>query len=338
MASNDPFSLQGTTANTPAALNLRPLPLGELLDRAFNIYFRNIISFTALLGVVLVPSLLISYFNSKDILDFYLTTIQHQILSPSSQPDISKLAALKPSDTGTALQIVVGVLALPLANAAVISGVGRAYLGLPISLAACYREAARRWLAILILMVLWFVAAIVAVIASVFIFGLAIGVLAALAALLPKNMLVVGAMAFFGILLGLASIAMAILLYLTGAFSFIAVVLENADPIRAFGSAFTRIFGSHQFWRSVALALALTGISLGTYMVAGGGGGVLAFIFKSPALYMIFAGLAQLFFVPFALIASAVFYYDIRIRREGYDLQMLADRFSAALPPVAPTA
>ncbi|MBV8165079.1 MAG: hypothetical protein JOZ91_12520, partial [Candidatus Eremiobacteraeota bacterium] len=46
----------------------------------------------------------------------------------------------------------------------------------------------------------------------------------------------------------------------------------------------------------------------------------------------------SLFFTPFALVTAAVFYYDIRIRHEGYDLQMMADRFAApaATTPTSP--
>lgn len=320
-----------------AALNLRPLSLGELLDRAFNIYFRHIAVFSALVAVVVVPSVLINYFQSRDLLNFYISTIQHQIESPSSTPDLSKLSALAPSDAWIGIQWALLVLGFPFAYGAVVAGVSRAYLGLPVYFADSYRYALRRWLPILILVVLWFAATLALIIGMtlIFVFGTVIAALASKA---------IGNNPFFGIssiifvlaaTLGL--IGVAIMLYLTSAISFISVVIEKVDPIRAFGTAFARMFGAGQFWRGFALALALTGINLGASLVGAGGGALLAYIFKAPALYLILAGMTELFFAPFAVITAAVFYYDVRVRREGYDLQMLVERFSGATIPAAPS-
>ena len=135
-----------------------------------------------------------------------------------------------------------------------------------------------------------------------------------------------------------AAVVVSIMMYLTAAMSFIAVVIEQVDPVKAFGNAFTRMFSSGQFWRGFALALALAGIEIGASLVTVGGGMLAAFLLKSPAIYLVAAGLTSLFFTPFAIVAAAVFYYDVRIRREGYDLQMLADRFLAAAPAAAPNA
>jgi hypothetical protein len=326
-----PAGAQGT------ALNLRPLPLGELLDRAFTLYFRNVIPFSALLGVVLVPSIITSYFQTKDILGFYIATIQHQIAAPNSTPDLSKLTSLVPSDALVALQFLLAIFAVPIAYAAVVVGVSRAYVGLPITFVDCYRQALRRWLAIIILIIIWIILAIVGVFVLAFGMGLIVAVGAAAgAALNSKVMGVFAALVILASMIGLMCIG--IMLYLTSAISFVGVVLEKTDPVRAVGAAFSRIFGGRQFWRGFVLALALTGIYLGAFAVLGGGGMVTAFLLKAPALYVVGLGLMQLFFVPFAVVAAAVYYYDLRIRREGYDLQMLADQLVQTGQTVAPTA
>ncbi len=323
-------------ADALGALNLRPLSLGELLDRAFNLYFKHVAAFTALVAVVIVPSSIISYFQTRGLLDFYVDTIQHAITSPNSTPDLSKINSLMPNDAWQGVQFALVFLGAPFAYGAVVAGVSRAYLGLPVLFADCYRFALRRWLAILILVFGWFIAGLMLIIAFAIVAAIAGGVVALLGAGLGRN-------AFFGIslvilMIGLliAGLGMAVMMYLTSAMSFIAVVIEGVDPFKAFFGAFARMFSANQFWRGFLLALALTGIYLGASLVASLGGGLLAFYLKSPALYLISVGLISLFFGPFAVITAAVFYYDVRIRREGYDLQMLADRFASPPPPAAP--
>jgi hypothetical protein len=324
------------TPDAQAALNLRPLSIGELLDRAFNLYFRHIAAFSALIAIVIVPSFVISYFESAPLLNFYINTIQHQIQAPNSTPDISKLAALQPSDAWLGIQWAIIVLGFPFAYGAVITGVSRAYLGLPVKFADCYRYALRRWLPMLILVVVWFFAAFGIVLAL----GLFLAFGVVIAALVGKgggnNPFFVISSAIFAIAAMLAVAATAIMLYLTSAISFISVVVEDVDPLKAFNTAFKRMFGANQFWRGFALALALTGINLGATLVGAGGGAVLAFVFKAPALYVILAGMTELFFAPFAVVAVAVFYYDIRIRREGYDLQLMVQRFLSGPLPAPP--
>lgn len=331
-----PHDSLSQTPDAQAALNLRPLSIGELLDRAFNLYFRHIAVFTALIAIVIVPSIIISYIQSAPLLNFYINTIQHQIQAPNSTPDISKLAALQPSDAWLGVQWAIIVLGVPFAYGAVVAGVSRAYLGLPVKFADCYRYALRRWLPILILVVVWFFAAVAIIIALTLFFAFGVGIAALVGKAAGNNLFFAISSAIFLTAAMLAVLGIGIMLYLTSAVSFISVVIEDVDPLKAFTTAFTRMFGASQFWRGFVLALALMGINLGASLVGAGGGAVLAFIFKAPALYLILAGMTELFFAPFAVVAAAVFYYDLRIRREGYDLQLLVQRFLSGPLPAPP--
>ena len=329
MGPDDSLSRPFTPASTQDALNLRPLSIGEVLDRAFHLYFKHIALFTAIVGIVIVPSVIFSYYSTRDLIGAYIALFRQMINSPHSTPDIAKLTAYQPSDVAIALQYALLFIGFPFAYGAVVAAVSKAYLGLPISFKDSYAHALRRWLWIFILIILWGIALVV--MAFVMIFGLAI-----IAAIM-----IPGAMAlekysvlfaiFFGVIIvaiALAAFALFIMLYLMAAVSFISVVIEDVDPITAFAKAFPRIFSRSQFWRGFVLALALMGINFGVTTVLGLSGAILAFELKSPALYLTFASLTSLFFGPFAVVAAAVFYYDIRIRREGYDLQMLVDRFA----------
>ena len=338
MTPSDPLSSTPVTqSNAGAALNLRPLSLGEMLDRAFHIYFKHIVAFTAIVAVVFIPSLLISYFQSRGLIEFYINLFQQSLHSPSSPPDMSKLQSYMPSDTWIFIQYGLLILGFPFAYGAVVAAVSKAYLGLPISFKESYRYALRRWLSILILIVLWIIAGFVAALAMIVGFAIFFAILIPASAVLMKGGALLGILlSILTIVIMLAAIGLAIMLYLTAAISFIAVVIENIDPVTAFGSSFPRVFGRQQFWRGFALALALMGINLGASLVGAGGGALLAYAFKSPALYLILAGTTSLFFGPFAVVAAAIYYYDIRIRREGYDLQMLVERFTQPAPPASP--
>ncbi|HXW51270.1 MAG TPA: hypothetical protein VEJ41_04710 [Candidatus Acidoferrales bacterium] len=320
-----------------AALSLRPLPLGELLDRAFTLYFRHIIAFSALLGVVLLPSLLVSYLQTRNILDFYISTMQKVITSPNSPPDLSGLSSLAPSDLLTVLNLLLGVVVVPLSYGAVVIGVSRAYVGLPVTFADCYRPALRRWFAVVMLVLLWAVFVFFAVIGIVIVAAIIGASIGALGAALGSSVIGV-VLAILFLVVFAAAFGFTIMLYLTSAVSFISVVLENLDPPRAVGEAFSRVFGGKRFWRSFLLAVAIAGIYFGAFLVIAGGGALLAYLLKSPAIYVIFLGLMQLFFVPFAVVTAAVYYYDIRIRRDGLDLQMLIERVTNPTQPSAPSA
>jgi hypothetical protein len=332
-------SLPPADVQANAALNLRPLPLGELLDRAFTLYFKNIIAFSALLAVVLIPSVIVSYLQARNVLGFYIDLIRHAMSSPGSTPDLSGLTSLQPSGGLTALQLALALIVVPVSYAAVVVGVSRAYVGLSVTFADCYRQALHRWLAIFMLIVVWVVLVITAFIAIFVMFTLGAVVVGLFLGLIAgagggaNNPAVAIVLAILIIAAVLVAMCITIMLYLTSAISFVAVVLEKTDPLRAVGAAFSRVFGGGQFWRGFVLALALTGIYLGASLVIEGGGALLAFLLKAPAVYVIFVGMLQLFFVPFAVVTAAVYYYDLRIRREGYDLQMLVEQLASSQPP-----
>jgi hypothetical protein len=317
---------------------LRPLSLGELLDRAFNLYFRNIAAFTAIVAIVIVPGVILSYFQSRASFGFLISVMQHAITSPGSTPDLSQLNGMMPNDALLGLQYALAFIGFPFAYAAVIAGVSKAYLGKPVLFGESYRFALRRWLAILVLLVLWMIFLVVAIFAAVAVFFVGAVIIIAVGRLVGPNGFfgVVGAI--LAIATMIAAIGVTIMMYLTSAMSFIAVVIEHVDPLKAFLGAFSRMFSVNQFWRGFALALALAGIYLAASFVTAAVGGIAAFLLKAPALYIIAIGLTSLFFSPVAVVSAAVFYYDVRIRREGYDLQMLAEHFATAIPPAAPGA
>lgn len=329
MSSNDPFSSSTNplASQAQAALNLRPLPLGELFDRAFQVYFSNVWALTALLAIVLVPYTIINYFQTKDLWDVIFSAMQQGMHGGTPPPpDITKLQG---AQTWAPFDWLIVVIAIPIANAAVIVGVSRAYLGQPVRFKECYKAALHRWLPLLILVVLWFIAAFISILIVAIVMAILIPSSIGMATVFGRSGFAGFMVALFFFILFIVLFAIAVMVYLAFAFSFIATVLERVDPVKAFASGFARVFSRDQLWRGFLLAIALGLIEIAAGLVGGGAGGVAAYFLKSPALYFIGISLVQLFFYPFAFVVVSIFYYDIRIRREGFDLQMLIDRLAA---------
>ncbi|MBV8282196.1 MAG: hypothetical protein JO347_09055, partial [Candidatus Eremiobacteraeota bacterium] len=239
---------------------LRPLSIGELFDRAFSLYFRHILVFAAVLFVVAIPYAaiaLLQLYLQHGILDAYAAIIDSAIKHPSTPPDLSGvLSAAQNENMGTmlaayavsALGYVLILFALPLANAAVVSGVSRAYLGLPVRFRYCYQDAFRRYGYVLLLTFLWLLVLGVILTAAFFVLIVLMVGLTAIA----MGLHVVGAIiaGIVGVALSIAAVLFIVLAYMAFASSFVACVLEKADPIRSFVLGVTRIFGGGLFVRS----------------------------------------------------------------------------------------
>ncbi len=293
---------------------------------------RHLVTFCAIFAVVFVPSILLTYLQTHSMMADVFNVFTQVIAHPGKTPDVKTLIDYQPNDALLGLQWLLGFLGFPLAYGAVVVGVSRAYLGQPVRLADAYREALSRWLPILILIVLWFVAIVVVLIAYVGILAVTSAALGAIAGAFRNGPLLTAVMATFLIGVFVFSMILFILLYLVSVVSFIGVVLENLDPVTALGRAFGRVFAGGALWRSTGLALSLTATYVGAFLVLGGGSALAAALINAPALYFIGSGLVELFFVPFAVVVAAVYYYDLRVRREGYDLEMLLERFAGSQP------
>jgi hypothetical protein len=149
---------------------------------------------------------------------------------------------------------------------------------------------------------------------------------------------VIGILLFFVALVAAVSVA-----YPAVAYSYFAVVLENAAFVNAVSSGISRTFG-RSFWRSLLTGLAgtafLTGFSLLQTLVVG----LVSALFFSvvsiarhdPSVAVITGSVAA---VPIgiagAIVITAFFeiaYFDVRVRSEGFDLERAAAADALAVP------
>jgi hypothetical protein len=291
----------------------------------------------ALVAVVLVPQLVLYYMGFKDVfsaMNDLMGAAQSSAPPPQSAEESSRILAAYANGAPYFVTLILfALVVVPLSNAAVVSGVSRAYLGMPVRFVDCYRDALARWPTLLGLMLLWFLAGCLAAgMAMIGFFLIGAGLVA-----MTKLLGIAGGIlaALIGIAVGLGVLVLVLELYLAAAFSFVSAVLEGLNAGAAFTSGFARVFGEGQFWRSVAIAGAIFGIILGFEIVGAFLGMAITALTRSFALNFAVSGLIGGFTYPFLFAVVAVSYYDVRIRREGYDLQMLAAQLGANAPPAS---
>jgi hypothetical protein len=78
----------------------------------------------------------------------------------------------------------------------------------------------------------------------------------------------------------------------------------------------------------IALAL-LAGLAIGAGFLAAG---VEALLGKGEALSTVVVALVSLLIYPLLSCVLTLFYYDLRVRKEGFDLEMLSQQLGAAAP------
>ena len=107
------------------------------------------------------------------------------------------------------------------------------------------------------------------------------------------------------------------------------VVLERRGPFQAFDR-------SGELSKGVkGHVLSALGLIAGIWIVTKIGGAIVAQLVPSPQLQLTVAAIADIVVYPLFGIASTLIYYDIRIRKEGFDLEMMAKQGTPVSTPVS---
>jgi MFS family permease len=326
-----------------ATTELRPLSLGELLDRTFSYYRQH---FWLFMGIMAIPQVL------NVALSLVIQAVPNAQPAPVAQEnptDVLKHLApvLLVSFAFLIVFVIVSLLIYAVALGATTHALSEVHLGRTATVSSAYRSLQGKMgrLAGLVFAFL-FIA-----------FGVYLGV--ALAAMAVGGILVFlvhsaapGPGMLFGVLVVLVTVVMflaglviGIIVLLRYGVAIPALVLENVGVRQALRrSAFlTKGYKGHIFV-----------IVLLMYLVTA----VVAFVFQAPFFvaslllgfklgvmplwlrlpYAVSAGAGGALAGPFLMIALALAYYDTRVRKEGFDLQLMMaalDQTSPAATPVA---
>ena len=295
----------------------RSMSVGEWLDATFTMYRRTFILIASISAVVQIPYALLTW------LLFELTGVATFVRSPFASLGSQTIT---PAQAQQLINTYVGVLAvsaglilvslfviLPLGEAATTRAVSDRYLDRPSSLLSAYRAALGR-LGALIAMILILLAAYAGSIVVV------IALVAVLAAVGGGP-----AAALIAILAFLALIPALVFFYVRTVVAVPAIVLERASGWHGLQRSWQLTKG--RFWPTLGRMCLLA-------LIAGIISSVVAAIFELPgsALFpsntfvfdQVASAIASVFVGPITYIGVTLLYYDIRIRKEGFDIEMLA--------------
>ena len=303
----------------PGTGRFRPLGIVETVDAAFTLFRRNFLLIVAIAAVIAVPEALINLglTHAFDLTSRYddITAINQRVSARGNLITQSERDSLVNDVVVVmiyvALVVIVDFLVLqPIGRAATVRAVSDRYLDRPASIGESFRAALRS-----------FPALIGASALQIGLFAGLVGVLIALVFVAGSNAAAVA------VLLGLAAIPVAVFLYVRWWVAPQAIVIERVGPLRGLGRSWTLTRGS--FWRTVWLALLLLLItSLATVALSLAVQTPLS-SFGSTAYQLtvrtILGAVIGVLVSPITLIATTLYYYDLRIRREAFDLEMLAE-------------
>jgi hypothetical protein len=263
---------------------LRPLRVGELLDAAVKIYKTHARTLIPLAAVVIIP------FQAVNAL-VLLSIVPETADLPNGFGAINHPGPAPDQAAhlgATYAMAFMNLIASLLVTAACVKAVSDAYLDQPISLGSSLRFAGRRLPSLLWLEILT-------------VLGLILGLFA----------LIVGA----------------IYLYYAWAVAIPALLIEGYKGRRALGRS-RRLVKGH-WWRTfgiLALAALIAGVFISIIQAV-----LLVFIFSTSdallvgiVLVVAAAAVGGILVQPFTATVNTLLYYDLRVRREGYDVEVLA--------------
>lgn len=306
--------------------DLRPLGVGEILDRAVTLFVRRFAPLVVVLALVAVPAALLQFVAQPE--STHLMSDLQKIFSlpPGHRDEIEAIIrdmSARGRLTGmTVLHFFVAFVVAPLASTAFVIAAGGAYNGAMPTVAQAYRAALSRWLpqlAVAVAFLGFYLVGFVLMFAIVF--GAAFAIVGL--SLLSKLAGLIVAIPL-GVAAAIVIAAAFILIYLAWQLAFVAVALEDPNPVRAIGRGLRRAFDRTLVWRSLAVGTILFAVSLCGALLLSAAGGALAILTHVGALYpvvlavggVVVNGLLSTFVVVYAI--------DVRVRREGYDLALAA--------------
>jgi hypothetical protein len=297
---------------------LRPLGIGEVLDRAVTLCVRFFVPLAVVYVVFAIPQGIVQFFAGRGftrLMSVFTAAVQTQVATgrPADPAKLAHQLAGSPVPSGwLGLAWVLIFVVAPLAAAALVEMTAADYLGRPSSFAAAYRTALNCWLPLIGVNLLFALAGIFLYFAFalvVVLLGLGIGFLYVLSH--PLALL-------------LAFIAFAVIATLALQVSYFACVIERASPVRAFSTSISRVFGAIGLPRALLFGAAYLAILLGIGLVALVGEVTVTGLLHSDVAAVTYSTLLRIVTAVFTTAFVCIFYFDLRVREEGYDLQLAA--------------
>ena len=288
--------------------SLRPLGIGETLDAAFNLYFRNFILMLRITAAVVIPVIVLTIIllligiqetdrTNPDAAFYEVGAGEFRFVDESTFLVTSIIAA------------VLGGLAYLLVIAAVFRAASERYVGRPVTASESLGAGLRRvhsvlWIFILMLLAFFLVVIPVA----------------------------------FGPVLLLFAIPFLVFLIVRWCVAIPALMVERAKGSKALSRSFVLV--EHRWWPVFgALIVGLIFIGLIEFLTTLAGEGLSSLAEEQTTLFVIvfsiMNGIGTLITAPFQAAIVTVIYYDLRVRKEAYDVELMTEQLGAPPAPAA---
>jgi hypothetical protein len=221
------------------------------------------------------------------------------------------------------LVVLASVIALTIANTACVIVAVAGYRGEAASISQAFRLSASRVVAQVISAALFAGLFLALVIGMVLVSIPITGIIAALIAVSNGVGLVIGVV--IGLIMVLTLFAFIGMLLLAWELSFISIAVEESHPVRAAGRALQRTFSQAIFIRSLVVGLVLIVLYLVFGFMATAVESITANITHINALAAVIDAVIDLLFGGLLTCYYVAYWFDLRVRREGYDLALAAE-------------
>jgi hypothetical protein len=306
---------------------LRPLGLGEILDRAVTLCVRHFALFSLIFVVYAIPIAVLQYFGTADQAKMFgaLTDVfRAQAAGKSVDPNALSKVFAQPSvlNVWTGLWFFALLFVAPLPTVALIDAAATIYLGGSITFERAYRTALARWLPMIGINILYFACAIgLYIVLLIVVLVVGLGLMAIYKVL---GGLAIAILVLLGILFVLALFAFGLVASLAVQISYFSCVVERMPFITAFSRGISRVLARPALRRSLLAGLAFYAILLGIFIVSLAGQSLLFGLLKSNVAGTVYETIVQVATAAFTTAFLAIFYFDLRVRSEGLDLQVAA--------------
>jgi hypothetical protein len=290
---------------------LRPLGVGDVLDRTFTVYRSKPLVFIGLSAIWYLLLVLVFVVLAVVVFAGALAAFARQATTPSFEQVAGATAGIIGF---VIIAVIVAILLLSAQSAALVYAAARRYLARDVAIGESFRAG-------------------VAASARLFIAG----ILVFLAIVcLWAVLLIVAALTRQGLAFVLAVPAALVLTAYLGASWLVApvvVVIEKMGPVAALGRAWSlssghrwRILGIQVLLFILNLVLSvLIGALFGGLVAAGAQGGTPGQFGVTSIVQSVVNFASTIIWAPVEWIAFTVLYYDLRVRKEAFDLQLAAE-------------
>ncbi len=293
-----------------SATRLRPMSFTDIVDTAVSLYRQNFVLFAGVAAVLAVPEAIINTLITAT------SGGANPITTTNGSSSIHFNSAYPAATSGTA---VIGYIFGIVITGALARVISARYLGARITVGEAYTSVGLgRFILLFLASILEGIVAVVPVIVAILLFVLTIVLHAA-----------VGVAVLAGIVLFPAALISLIYILLHLEFVSQAIVIERLGVIQGFKRSWQLVSGS--FWRVFGIVLLITIIIGMVQLIVGGVITGLLAVINRPAAVLI-SGLINVLFLPAQYGAFTLLYYDLRVRKEGFDLEHLASNIEDISP------